>query len=260
MKKIERRLEEILELTFQNISFRFPGRKQLFQDMSFHIRKGEMITLFGENGCGKTTIINIIQRYYYPERGKYLINNTDIKKISVRDLRTCIAVVPQTAKFFNGSVIENICLSNDKKETQNTLKFCKKFGFERYIKQFPQDYLTMLGEDGINISGGQQQLISLARALYRNPQVLLLDEPTSSMDREIEIFTLDVLNNYKSHSMIILVTHKISTAKESDSIYIINNGKIEKNWSTLLRKISSRCNGICRSNCWSIVCIDWSYL
>lgn len=221
-------LEEILELTFQNISFRFPGRKQLFQDISFHIRKGEMITLFGENGCGKTTIINIIQRYYYPERGKYLINNTDINKISVRDLRTCIAVVPQIAKFFNGSVIENICLSNDKNEIQNVVKFCKKFGFERYIKQFPQDYLTMLGEDGINISGGQQQLISLARALYRNPQVLLLDEPTSSMDREIEIFILDVLNKYKNHSMIILVTHKISSAKESDRIYIVNKGKIEQ--------------------------------
>ncbi|UCH14724.1 MAG: peptidase domain-containing ABC transporter [Bacteroidales bacterium] len=228
---IHKPLKEILELAFQDISFRFPGRKQLFKDVSFKIRKGEMITLFGENGCGKTTILNIIQRYYYPERGKYLINNTDIKEIYIRDLRTCISVVPQAPVFFSGSVIENICLSNDKEEIQNVLKFCKRFGFERYIMQFPRDYLTMLGEDGINISAGQQQLISIARALYRNPQVLLLDEPTSSMDRETEIFTLDVLTKYRSQSMIILVTHNISSAKESDRIYIINKGKIEQSGS-----------------------------
>jgi len=220
-------LKGISTLTFQNISFRFPGRKQLFTNISFSIRKGEMITLFGESGCGKTTIINIIQRYYYPEKGNYLVNNTDIRKISVRDLRSFIAIAPQTIMFFDGSVIENICLGNNEKEIHNAIIFCKRFGFEKYFQQLPQGYATLLGKDGTNISGGQQQLISFARALYRNPQVLLLDEPTSSMDREIEESTLDVLNNCKANSMIILVTHKISSAKISDRIYIIDKGKIE---------------------------------
>ena len=225
--KNKRTLKGISILTFQNISFRFPGQKQLLSDISFSVRKGEMITLFGESGCGKTTIINIIQRYYYPEKGDYLVNNIDIRKISVQNLRNFSAIVPQRIKFFKGSVIENICMGSNEKEIQNTITFCKRFGFEKYFQQLPQGYVTMLGEDGINISGGQQQLISFARALYRNPQVLLLDEPTSSMDREIEGFTLDVLDSYKANSMIILVTHKISSARLSDRIYIIDKGKIE---------------------------------
>jgi ABC-type bacteriocin/lantibiotic exporter with double-glycine peptidase domain len=225
--KNKRTLKGISTLTFQNISFRFPGRKQLLSDISFSVRKGEMITLFGESGCGKTTLINIIQRYYYPEKGDYLVNNIDIRKISVQNLRNFSAIVPQRIKFFKGSVIENICMGNSEKEIQNAIIFCKTYGFEKYFHRLPQGYATMLGEDGINISGGQQQLISFARALYRNPQVLLLDELTSSMDREIEGFTLDVLDSYKANSMIILVTHKISSAKLSNRIYIIDKGKIE---------------------------------
>jgi ATP-binding cassette subfamily B protein len=221
-------LQGISILTLQNLSFRFPGRKQLLTDISFSIRKGEMIALFGESGCGKTTIINIIQRYYYPEGGKYLINNTDICDISVRDLRDQIAVLPQTLKFFNGSVIENICLDNNKKEIYNALLFCKRMGFERYFLQLPEGYATNLWENGPTISGGQQQLIAFARALYRNPRILLLDEPTSSMDREMEGFTHNILKDYKKHSIILLVTHKISSAKLSDRIYILNKGRIEK--------------------------------
>jgi ABC-type bacteriocin/lantibiotic exporter with double-glycine peptidase domain len=214
-------------LTLENISFRFPGRKQLFKDISFSTGKGEIITLFGESGCGKTTLINILQRYYYPESGKYLINNADVSKYHIRELRRFIAVVPQKIRFFNGSAIENICLDNNENEIQNAIKFCRKFGFERYFRKLPWGYTTMLGEEGINISGGQQQLISFARALYRNPRILLLDEPTSFMDREIEGFVLDVLNSYKANSMIILMTHKISSARLSDRIYIIDKGKIE---------------------------------
>ncbi len=221
-------LQRISTLTFRNLSFRFPGRKQLLTDISFSISKGEMIALFGESGCGKTTIINLIQRYYFPEGGKYLINNTDTGNIPIRDLRDQIAVLPQTLKFFNGTVIENICLNNNEKEIHNAIMFCKRYGFERYFMQLLQGYATSLRENGSDISGGQQQLIAFARALYRNPQVLLLDEPTSSMDRDMEGFTHNILKNFKKHSIILLVTHKISSAKLSDRIYIVNNGRIEK--------------------------------
>ncbi len=224
----KRPLKDISTVSFENISFRFPGRKQILEDISFTVKKGEMITLYGESGCGKTTIINIIQKYYYPESGKYLANYIDANKISISCLRAHIAVVPQELRFFKGSVIENICLADVRKEAQNVLMFCKKFGFDRFFSQFPMGYGTMLGEDGINISGGQQQLVSFARALYRNPKVLLLDEPTSSMDAEAEEFVISVLNKYKSNSMIVLVTHKIRPAKESDRIYIISKGKIEQ--------------------------------
>lgn len=221
-------LKAISKLSLHNISFRFPGRKELFKKISFNIKQGEMITLFGESGCGKTTIVNIIQKYYYPETGKYLINNIDSNEFSVVHLRKHISIVPQITKFFNGTVMENICLENTDSEAKNFVIFCRKYGFDKYFKEFPQDYATILGEDGVNISGGQQQLVSFARALYRNPQVLLLDEPTSSMDRETESFILKVLAEYRNYGMIIMVTHKIIPAKESDRIYIITKSGIEQ--------------------------------
>lgn len=223
--------DRISSLSFNNISYRFPGRKQLFKNISFTARYGEMITLFGHSGCGKTTILNLIQKFYYPGKGTYLINNINASKISVPDLRNRIAVVPQEAMFFCGTVVDNICLENQNNEIDDIEKFCKRFGFDKYFEQFPLGYNTPLGEDGINISGGQQQLVSIARALYRNPQVLLLDEPSSNMDREMESFFINLMGALKKESIIIVVTHKISTAKESDRIYVIDEGEIKQTGS-----------------------------
>jgi ABC-type bacteriocin/lantibiotic exporter with double-glycine peptidase domain len=224
-------LKDISRLSFEKISFRFPGRKQILKDISFTVNRGEMITLYGESGCGKTTIINIIQRYFFPQNGRYLADDIDAGRIPVSCLRKYIAVVPQELRFFKGSVIENICLSDLRKEGRDVLLFCKKYGFDRFFSRLPLGYGTMLGEDGLNISGGQKQLVSFARALYRNPRVLLLDEPTSSMDSETEEFVLGVLKGYKANAMIILVTHRLRPAKESDRIYIINRGLIEQSGS-----------------------------
>jgi ABC-type bacteriocin/lantibiotic exporter with double-glycine peptidase domain len=221
-------LDRISSISFSNISFRFPGRKHLFKNISFTASYGEMITLFGHSGCGKTTILNLLQKFYYPDNGTYLINNIDASKISVPNLRNTIAVVPQETVFFNGTVADNICIANKNNGIDDIKKFCKRFGFDRYFEQFPLGYNTPLGEDGINISGGQQQLVSIARALCRNPQVLLLDEPSSNMDRETEGFIINLLGRLKKESIIIVVTHKISTAKESDRIYVIDEGEIQK--------------------------------
>ncbi len=223
--------DNISTLSFRNISFRFPGRKELFRDISFTVNKGEMITLFGQSGCGKTTILNIIQKFYYHDRGRYQVNNIDSDKISIPALRKNIAIVPQETKFFNGTITDNICLENTKSDLQEIIMFCKKYGFDKYFEQFPMGYMTLLGEDGINISGGQQQLVSFARALYRNPLVLLLDEPSSSMDRETENFIINLMKKLKKNIIIILVTHKISTARESDRIYIIDEGEIKQTGS-----------------------------
>ena len=221
-------VNKISSLSFSNISFRYPGRKKLFRDISFEVKKGEMITLFGYNGCGKTTILNIMQKFYYPESGCYLVNNIDSGKFSVPALRKIISAVPQEEVVFNGTVADNICMVNTKDENQGVLSFCKRFGFDKYFEQFPMGYNTLLGEDGINISGGQQKLVSIARALYRNPRVLLLDEPTANMDRETENFIINLLADYKKDSIIVIVTHKISTAKDSDRIYIINEGELSQ--------------------------------
>ena len=137
-----------------------------------------------------------------------------------------IGVIPQEISIFNGTLIENICFGKDMEELEKCIDFCKEKGFDKYFDEFPQSYATLLGEEGINISGGQKQLIALARTLYKNPQVLLLDEPTSAMDRDTENFALGLLKEAKTQTAILVVTHRVKIARNADNIYILNNGEI----------------------------------
>lgn len=220
-------LRSLDKLEVTNISFRFPGRSQLLRDISFEVNKGEMIALLGESGCGKTTMLQILQHFYKPEKGIIKVNSsTPLDQISVENWRNRIASVPQNVKIFNGTLLDNICLGNSQEEGDKVVEFCRKFGFNRYFESFPQQYFCLLGEDGINISGGQQQLVALARALYQKPELLLLDESTSAMDRETEQNILHLLTQLKKNTMIVLVTHRAQVAKAADRIYIIEDGQI----------------------------------
>jgi len=215
------------KLEVNNISFRFPGRSQLLKDLSFEVNRGEMIALLGESGCGKTTTLQILQGFYKPEKGMIKVNSsTSLNQIPVEDWRNRIASVSQNVKIFNGTLLDNICLGNSQEEGDKVIEFCRKLGFDGYFESFPQQYLCLLGEDGINISGGQQQLVALARALYQKPELLLLDEATSAMDRETEQKILQLLIRLKKNIMIVLITHRAQVAKAADRIYIIENGQI----------------------------------
>lgn len=190
--------------------------------------KGEIVALLGESGSGKSTLLQILQKFYDYERGKIIINqNVDWNKISHQAWRSHIGVVPQEIKIFSGSLLDNICLGDTQKEAEDIVLFCREYGFDRYFEEFPQNYLTILGEEGVNISGGQKQLVALARALYQKPQLLLLDEATSAMDNKMEQFVLDLLNKIKVEASIIIATHRLRPAKQADRIYIIENGRIQ---------------------------------
>ncbi|MTI89025.1 MAG: peptidase domain-containing ABC transporter [Balneolaceae bacterium] len=220
-------LDSIEKLEVSRLSFRFPGRSQLLKNTSFEVKKGEMITLLGESGCGKTTLLQILQRFYPYEDGEIGINSQlSLKDISVEEWRSRIACVSQQVKIFNGTLLENICLGNPEQEAEKVIEFCREYGFDKYFESFPQHYATLLGEEGVNISGGQQQLVALARALYQKPEVLLLDEATSAMDRETEQKILKLLMSLKREMSIILVTHRVQSAKLADRIYIIEDGII----------------------------------
>jgi len=213
-------------LDLKEVSFRFPGQTRLLTNISFTLIKGEMISLLGESGCGKSTLLQIIQRFYKFEEGNIKVNGNTMKDISIQSWRQYLAVVPQEIKIFNGSLIDNICLGEVPGNKDELFEFFNDYGFNQYFEKFPQAYSTILGEEGVNISGGEQQLVALARALYKKPQLLLLDEATSSMDRNTEAFTMKLLQQLKTSIAVILVTHRVKTARNADRIYVIQDGTV----------------------------------
>lgn len=214
-------------LEIKNLSFRFAGRSQLLKDINFRVNKNECVAIVGESGSGKSTLGQILQKFYPFENGKIIINNKiNFFDIDTKCWRTILGVVPQDVTIFSGNVITNILLG--KEDTpENIVKFCQDYGFEFFINSLPQSYATILGEEGINLSGGQKQLIALMRALYKKPKVLLLDEFTSAMDRKTEKFVLDLLNKLKSELTIIFISHRLhSLPKIANRIYVLENGII----------------------------------
>lgn len=226
-KPIEKLTFESLELV--NISFRFSGRKQILHDVSIKLRKNEFISIVGESGSGKSTLGQIIQQFYFPESGLIKVNDKlNFTEVGTTTWRNVLGVVPQDIQLFNGTVLDNICLGNSNEEAEKIVQFCRKYGFSTFIEQFPQGYLTILGEEGINLSGGQKQIIALARALYNNPQLLLLDEVTAAMDRATEKFVLNLLSHLKSKIAVIFISHRLHILKNiSDKIYVLEDGKVK---------------------------------
>lgn len=218
------------KLEVRNMSFRFAGRKAVLEDISLEVEKGEMIALLGESGCGKSTTMAILEKFYQPEHGDILVNGQSLTNIYTPSWRNIVATVPQEIKLFNGTLLENISIENLREdEAINLVHFCNQMGFNQYFEALPQGYFTLVCEEGINLSGGQKQLVALARALYRKPQVLLLDEATAAMDRNTEKFIMHLLDKLKPQMAVVLITHKMQTAKTADRIYVIENGKITAN-------------------------------
>ncbi len=220
------------DLKAENLSFRFPGQKLLLVDVSLNVKPGEMIALLGESGSGKSTLIQILQKLYEPEAGDIELNGRKLSTISTSTWRNLLGVVPQDIKIFNGSLLYNIALSDNPNELTGAFRFCNDFGFDTYFNKFPQSYSTILGEEGINISGGQKQLVALARALFKKPKLLMLDEATSAMDRHTEKFILELIAKLRIEISIILVTHKTESARLADRIYLLENGTISMLGST----------------------------
>lgn len=224
----ENAIKNFETLKVQNLSFRFAGRRPIIRDISFEVNKGEVIAIMGENGCGKSTLVQILQKYYQPEAGKVILNNEMfLYEASPSAWRKLVGVVPQSIHIFNGTVLENIAFDDAQNKTQEVILFLQHKGFAPFIDSLPQSLMTLVGEEGINLSGGQKQMIALARALYHKPQLLILDEATAAMDRQSEQFVLQLLQQLKNEMAIIFITHRLHVLKSfCDRIYILENGTI----------------------------------
>ena len=220
-------LSKFNSLEIKNLSFRFAGRKQLFKDINISVNKNECIAIVGESGSGKSTLGQVLQKFYPFENGEILIDNQhNLKQINTEDWRNIIGIIPQDITIFSGNVITNILLGKQD-APENIDSFCQQYGFTEFIKTLPQGFATILGEEGINLSGGQKQIIALMRVLYKKPQLLLLDEFTSAMDRKTEKFVLNLLNKLKSELTIIFISHRLHSLPQiADKIHVLENGVI----------------------------------
>jgi ATP-binding cassette, subfamily C, bacteriocin exporter len=220
--------EKFNKIEFKTVSFRFPGRKLLFKNINLTISKGHITSLIGDSGCGKSTLVNILMRFYSPEAGLIIVNNkTKLEDISLSFWRTSIAIIPQEIHIFNGTILDNlICEQSEEmfKELKSIIAFHK---LEKFFDSFPSGILTLVGEEGLNLSGGQKQIIAFVRALARKPEFLIIDEGTSNLDIDSENMIINVLSTLKDSMGILMVSHKVNLVRRiSDRIYILENGTI----------------------------------
>nr|WP_255514169.1 ATP-binding cassette domain-containing protein [Flavobacterium sp. MDT1-60] len=223
-KKEGSEISGIEQISVQDLSFRFAGRSELFHNINIEIQKGKFIAIVGESGSGKSTLGQILQRFYPFENGNIIVNNQyPLQSIALKSYRDLIAVIPQEITIFNGDLIYNILL--DAIDTpEKVMQFIQEYEFDYYFDQLPQGLATNLGEEGINLSGGQKQIIALARALYKKPQFLILDEATSAMDRNTENFTMNLFQKIKPNCAILFISHRLNRLKNTaDMIYILEN-------------------------------------
>jgi len=222
----ETALSTFESLAIKNVSFRFAGRKQLLKNINISVSKNECVAIVGESGCGKSTLGQIIQKFYTHENGSITINNDVLLgDVLTKDWRTVIGVIPQDVTVFPGHVLDNIVLGEEA-AFEDIHAFIQEYGFEGFIQSLPQGYATILGEEGVNLSGGQKQILALIRVLYKKPQLLILDEFTSAMDRKTEHFVLQLLKRLKSKISIIFISHRLHSLKQlADHIYVIENGE-----------------------------------
>ncbi|MFC2271798.1 peptidase domain-containing ABC transporter [Capnocytophaga ochracea] len=221
-------INTIDRITLENVSFRFIGRKPILHHLSLQINKGEIVAVVGENGCGKSTLANLLLQFYPPDEGVIYINQQyPLNTIATKSYRSKVAYIPQEVAIFNGNVLDNILLGTPCK-AEDLLAFLSEYGFDTYFNQFPQGLTTQLGEKGVNISGGQKQLIAFARALFKKPQLLILDEATSAMDRHTEAFVHRILNQIKRDSLTLFISHRLHSLQHfADRICILENGTVK---------------------------------
>lgn len=235
---IELRAEQLGDIVLENVQFSYGTRKLVFQNLNLRFEKGSSTGIVGESGCGKSTLISILQQLYPIQAGKIHFGNIDLQYISRQALRRLVAVVPQEVDIFAGSVLENIALGDPNPQFERIVLLCQQLGILNFIESLPGGFGAELGENGANLSGGQKQRLGIVRALYRNPEVLILDEATSSLDSASEAYVQNTLGYLQEQGKtIIIIAHRLSTVMDADKIVVLHEGQVveEGNHSHLLQ-------------------------
>ena len=230
--KIELKPEMVDDIYFENVKFRYGTRVEVFDSLNLTIRKGEITAVAGESGSGKSTLVSLLQNLYPLQSGHIRIGRYDLRHLTNQSLRRRVSVVPQRIDLFSGNVVDNIAVGEFNPDMSRVIEVCDKLGMTKFIEQLPNGYNTYLGENGATLSGGQQQRIAIARALYRNPEILILDEATSSLDSLAEKFVQNTLRLLREESKtVIVIAHRLSTINMAQRVIMLEKGMVVQDGS-----------------------------
>jgi len=202
------------------------GQHWVLDSVSFHVRVGERVALVGASGSGKTTLVSLLPRLYDVQQGAVLVDGVDVRDYTLKGLRASIAVVQQDSFLFSGTIRENLAYGKPSADMKAIIEAAKAAHAHDFISALPQGYETILGERGINLSGGQRQRLSIARALLKDPKILILDEATSALDSESEALVQQALERLMSNRTSLIIAHRLSTVRHADRILVLSGGRI----------------------------------
>lgn len=215
---------------FEHVYFKYPSRPDVpvLQGLKLRVKKGQTLALVGSSGCGKSTTIQLLERFYDPQQGRVMLDDNDAKQLNIHWLRSQIGIVSQEPVLFDCSLAENIAYGDNSREVdqEEIVEAAKAANIHSFIENLPQRYQTQAGDKGTQLSGGQKQRIAIARAILRNPKVLLLDEATSALDTESEKIVQDALDKASKGRTCIIVAHRLSTIQNADCIAVVQNGVV----------------------------------
>ena len=215
-------------IEFKNVSFSYKKGEPVLNNVSFVVNPGETLAVVGRTGAGKTTLINLLCRFYDPDDGIILIDNIDIREFDIKELRRLIGLVQQDLFLFDGAIEDNICIDRQRSDCEKAILFASAAQADKFIDAMPERYKTKVGERGASLSTGQRQLLSFARALSIDPNILVLDEATSSVDTETEKMIQAALKKLIEGRTSVIIAHRLSTIREADRIIVLHKGEIRE--------------------------------
>ncbi|QLE00940.1 peptidase domain-containing ABC transporter [Galbibacter sp. BG1] len=225
--KIKLKQNQIGDIRLNDVAFRYGTRIEVFKNLNLEFKKGEITAIVGESGSGKSTLISLLQNIYPIQKGSITIGEINLKYIENSSLRDLVAVVPQKIDLFAGNVIDNIAVGEFAPDMERIIGICKGIGIMDFIESLPNGFATYLGENGATLSGGQKQRIAIARALYKQPEILVLDEATSSLDSTSEDYIQKTIQRLRDQEKtIIIIAHRLSTVINADKIVVLDKGNI----------------------------------